>query len=64
MAQGSSVINVNAAVDNWLEVQAMFYYNRLAFIINDPGVAVISRCESVSFSVDDVSMVQFIVPTD
>ncbi|RSL73896.1 hypothetical protein CEP54_000105 [Fusarium duplospermum] len=64
MALGSSVINVNDAVDNWLEVRAMFHYSRLAFIINDPGVAIVSRCESVSFSVDDVSMVQFIVPTD
>ncbi|RSM15426.1 hypothetical protein CDV31_005018 [Fusarium ambrosium] len=58
MAQGSSVINVNNAVDNWLEVRTMFWYNRQALILNDPGVAIVSSCESVSFWVDDVSMVQ------
>ncbi|RSL61532.1 hypothetical protein CEP53_005053 [Fusarium sp. AF-6] len=54
MVQGSPVINVNDAVDNWLEVRAMFWYNRQALILNDPGVAIVSSCESVSFWVDDV----------
>ncbi|KAJ4178959.1 hypothetical protein NW767_014743 [Fusarium falciforme] len=60
---GSSVINVGNAVNNWHEVRAMFRYNQQALINNSPGVAIISRCESVSFLVDEVSMVKYVEPT-
>ncbi|UPL02398.1 hypothetical protein LCI18_013332 [Fusarium solani-melongenae] len=63
MTQGSSVINVGSAVNNWHEVRAMFRYNLQAMINNSPGVAIISRCESVSFLVDEVGMVKYVEPT-
>ncbi|KAJ4219337.1 hypothetical protein NW759_007725 [Fusarium solani] len=63
IALGSSVINVGNAVNNWHEVRAMFRYNQQSMINNSPGVAIISRCESVSFLIDEVSMVKYVEPT-
>ncbi|KAL6354818.1 hypothetical protein LRP88_12174 [Fusarium phalaenopsidis] len=60
IALSSSVINVGNAVNNWHEVRALFRYNLQWMINNEPGVAIISTCESVSFLVDEASMVKYV----
>ncbi|KAL2670677.1 hypothetical protein Neosp_014467 [[Neocosmospora] mangrovei] len=64
IAQGSSPINVADAVNNWYEARAVFRYQQQWMINTEPGVAIISRCKSASFLVDDASMVQLVEPTD